>query len=60
MEEQLDMFLEMLLGQHPNAQLEILKGIQKKVIDNLEEQILKDKEELSKLEAIAGQIREMK
>ena len=60
MDEQTKMFLEMLLTQHPEMQLNTLKEVQKKVIDNLEEQILKEKEELSKLEAIAGQIREMK
>ena len=60
MEDPFEKFMESLLGQHPDKQLEILKSIQKKVIDNLEEQILKNKEELSKLEAIASQIREMK
>ena len=60
MEKEVKQFLEALLACHPDEQLIQLKHIQQKVSDNLEEHILKSKEELSKLEAIAGQINEMK
>lgn len=60
MGDYITLFLEQLLQESFEEQLQAFKRIQKDVLENMEVTILNRKEELSKLENVRDQINDMK
>jgi hypothetical protein len=60
MSDYITLFLEQLLQESFEEQLQAFKRIQKDVLENMEVTILNRKEELSKLENVRDQINDMK